>query len=177
MKNKIKKILIGLTIMLTGLTGGSLLAGTIYSSDPMVISNNLTVASNLIVNGNGSFSNLNVNGNTVVTNKDIQRSFIISNPTTNSCLPLWRVPNDSTITAVHLLCRGGGITGQLWLYNINGVDGTNISTNMIGIVNTNVDSSVFSYSVSASNYIGWVTSSTTGTPTYSIISFEGYNNN
>lgn len=107
------------------------------------------------------------------------KSFVITNPTVNSDLPLWRVPNAATITAVHLLCKGQIITGQLWQFDANGLNGQAIDTaNLTGIVDTNVndDGTLANPVITAGNYLGWVTATATAGALQAIVSFEGYFN-
>lgn len=105
----------------------------------------------------------------------LSRSFVITNPTALSDLPLWRVPVGITIQAVHLLCKGNVTIGQLFQYDSNGLNGATIdSSDITGIVDTNVndDGTLSAPVVTALNYIGWKTTSVTGTPTYAIITFD-----
>jgi len=102
------------------------------------------------------------------------KSFVISNPTANSDLPLWRVPYAITITAIHVLTPVGTITGNLWEFDSNGLNGSTVDADITTIegVNTNDDGSLSNPDIAANNYIGWKTAGVTGTPTYAIISFE-----
>jgi len=114
-----------------------------------------------------------------VSGEKFSRSFVITNPTANSDLPLWRVPVNATITAIHLLCKGNVTVGQLWEFDANGLNGATVdSSDITGVVDTNVndDGTLSNPGISANNYLGWKTTSVIGTPTYAIISFEGYYN-
>jgi hypothetical protein len=103
------------------------------------------------------------------------RSFVINNPTSSSDLPIWRVPANITITAVHLLCHGAAIVGQLWEYDANGLNGSSVDTSDItGVVDTNVndDGTLSNPGIASGNYLGWVSSSASVGATYAIISFD-----
>jgi hypothetical protein len=55
--------------------------------------------------------------------------------------------------------------------NDAGVDGV---TDITGVVDTNVndDGTLSNSSIDANDYVGWRTTSVTGTPTYAIVTFE-----
>jgi len=102
------------------------------------------------------------------------KSFIITNPTSSSDLPLWRVPYNITITAVHVLTPVGVIVGQLYEYDSNGLNGSTVDADITSVAatNTNDDGSLTNPEIAANNYLGWKTTSVSGTPTYAIITFE-----
>jgi hypothetical protein len=103
------------------------------------------------------------------------RSFVISNPTSSSDLPIWRVPANITITAIHLLCHGAAIVGQLWEYDANGLNGATVdSSDITGVVDTNVndDGTLSNPSIDAGDYLGWKTTSATVGATYAIVTFD-----
>jgi len=112
-----------------------------------------------------------------IKGEKISRSFVITNPTASADLPLWRVPANFKVTAVHLLCKGNVTVGQLWQFDANGLNGATVdSSDITGVVDTNVndDGTLSAPDITANNYLGWKTTSITGTPTYAIVSFEGY---
>lgn len=102
------------------------------------------------------------------------KSFVITNPTANSDLPIWRVPYAITITAIHVLTPIGTITGQLFEYDTNGLNGSTVDADIVttAATNTNDDGSLSNAPIAAGNYLGWKTTSVTGTPTTAIITFE-----
>jgi hypothetical protein len=103
------------------------------------------------------------------------KSFVITNPTVASDLPLWRAPAAITISAVHLLCQGNVVVGQAQEYDSNGLNPTPVdASDITGIVNTNVndDGSLTNPGIASGNYLGWATSSVTGSPTYAIITID-----
>lgn len=104
----------------------------------------------------------------------LSKSFVITNPTTASDLPIWRNPVAMTITHVHLLCQGQTISGQLWEYDANGLNGSTVDDDIQGIVNTNVDDdgSLSNAGIAAGNYLGWKTTSATAGATYAIITVD-----
>jgi hypothetical protein len=103
-----------------------------------------------------------------------QKSFVITNPTTAADLPIFRAPEAITILAIHLLCKGAAIVGQLWEYDANGLNGSTVDADITGVVDTNVDDdgSLTNPSIAAGNYIGWKTTSVTTGATYAIITFD-----
>ncbi len=119
-----------------------------------------------------------VGAGTVVHGAVFSKSFVITNPTASADSSLWRVPAAVTITAVHLLCRGNVVVGHLTEQDANGgsdagVDG---ATDISGTVDTNVDDdgTLSNPSIDSGDYIGWRTTSVTGTPTKAIVTFDGY---
>ena len=104
------------------------------------------------------------------------KSFVMSSPTINADSPVWRAPVGITITAVHVLCIGGtSITGHLWIYDANGLNGNSVdSTDIVaGVgVNQNDDGALSNPTVTAGFYVGWVTSGIAGTVTRTIVTFE-----
>jgi hypothetical protein len=104
------------------------------------------------------------------------RSFIIANPTLSADGPIWRVPVDITITAIHVLCIDGtNIVGQLWEYDSNGANGSTVdSSDITGTAGTNVndDGTLSNPEIAAGNYLGWKTTSVSGAVTKVIITFE-----
>ena len=102
------------------------------------------------------------------------RSFVITNPTANSDLPLWRIPYAITVKAIHVLTPVGVIVGNLWSYDENGLDGGTVDADITttAATNTNDDGSLTSPSIGANKYVGWKTTSVSGTPTYAIVTFE-----
>jgi hypothetical protein len=108
------------------------------------------------------------------------KSFVITNATADADSSVWRCPVAATITAVHLLCKGGTVTGHLTEQDANGLNdaGVDGATDLTGVTNTNVDddASLSNPGIDAGDYIGWRTTSITGTNTKTIITFEGYYN-
>jgi len=102
------------------------------------------------------------------------RSFVITNPTANSDLPLWRLPYAITIKAIHVLTPVGVIVGNLWEYDTNGLNGSAVDGDITttAATNTNDDGSLANPGIASGNYLGWKTTSVSGTPTYAIITFE-----
>lgn len=103
------------------------------------------------------------------------KSFMISSPTADAHSPLWRVPVDITITHIHVLCMGGtNIVGQLWEYDSNGANGSTVDSDITAPAGTNTDDdgAISNPSIAAGNYLGWKTTSVSGTPTRVIVTFE-----
>ena len=104
------------------------------------------------------------------------KSFIITSPTSAADGAVWRTPQALTITAVHLLCVGGtNIIGHLDEMDADGggaagVDGATDITSTG--TNANDDGSLSNASIDANDYIGWHTTSVSGSVTKAIITFE-----
>jgi hypothetical protein len=100
------------------------------------------------------------------------KSAIITSPTVaaNSSRPMWRQPTAATITGVSCLCVGGtNIKGQAWEYDGNGANGAVIDgSSLICTAGSNVndDGALSNPSIDAGDFVGWVTSSISGTVTY-----------
>lgn len=144
------------------------------------------------VTGNCSGSSGSTTGNaaTVTTNANLTgpvtstgnatvfhgtKTFTITNPTAAKYFKGVRFASASTITSVHLNCSGNVVVGQLWQFDSNGVNGAVVdSSNITGVVDTNVndDGALSAPSITANNYVGWHTTSVTGTPTYAYITFD-----
>jgi len=109
-------------------------------------------------------------------NVTYSKSFVITNPSAASDSPLWRVPANITITAVHVLCVGGtNIVGQLWEYDDNGANGATVdSSDITGTAGSNVDDdgTLSNSGVASGNYLGWKTTSVSEVVTQGIISFD-----
>ena len=107
----------------------------------------------------------------------LSRSFMITSPTSpsGSTSPLWRIPSNINITAVHILCIGGtSIIGNLWIYDANGSAGASVNlTDITALAGVNANMVSFSNpSVSLGNYLGWHTTTINGNITRVIITFE-----
>ena len=106
----------------------------------------------------------------------LSKSFMITNPTAAADGPVWRVPVAITITHIHVLCIGGtSITGQLWEYDANGANGATIdSADIVATAGTNAndDGTISNPSIDAGDYLGWKTTSISGTPAGVFVSFE-----
>ena len=104
------------------------------------------------------------------------KSFVITNPTSLSDSPLWRTPVAITITAIHVLCIGGtNIVGMLDECDANGANPIPVdATDIAGIAGSNVndDGSLSNPGIDAGDYIGWHTTSVSGTVTRVIITFD-----
>lgn len=113
----------------------------------------------------------------MVINKSIRQNFrfTISNPTASSDRPLWRVPCGITIVAVHVL-SDAVVVGQLYEYDANGLNGATVGADITTTANTNAndDGSLSNASIAGGNYLGWKTTSVSGSPTWATISVEYY---
>jgi len=105
----------------------------------------------------------------------LSKSFMISSPTADAHSPLWRVPVSIIIQHIHVLCMGGtNIVGQLWEYDANGANGATVDADITAPAgtNTNDDGAISNPNIAAGNYLGWKTTSVSGTPTRVIVTFE-----
>ena len=122
--------------------------------------------------GTNTWRGVVTSGGTVTYSK----SFIITNPTSSADGALWKTPAAITITAVHGVEVGGtNIIGHLTEcdadgLNPAGVDGATDIT--ITTSNVNDDGTLSNPSIDANDYVGWRTTSVSGTVTKAIISFD-----
>ena len=109
--------------------------------------------------------------------KAFRKSFVITSPTATADGALWRVPAACTITAVHGVQVGGtNVIGHLDECDANGLNGAGVdgATDMtILTTNVNDDGTLSNPSIDSGDYIGWHTTSVSGTITRVTISFEG----
>jgi hypothetical protein len=101
------------------------------------------------------------------------KSFAITNPTAVAT-PVWRAPNDCTITAVHGICFGGtNVVGSLWEFNGNGASGSAINTANMTITTSNTDdTTLVNANIASGNYVGFSVTSVSGAVSQVLISFE-----
>lgn len=134
------------------------------------------IAANFMVEVDSGGASKKVSMASIAKTLVFSKSFVITSPTASADTPLWRVPVAITITAIHVLCIGGtSITGQLWEYDTNGANGTVVDdSDITGTAGTNVDDdgTLSNASIASGNYLGWVTTSVSGTITRAIITFE-----
>ncbi len=105
------------------------------------------------------------------------KSFMITNPTATSDRALWRVNTATTITGVHLLSESNAtIVGGLDELDANGTLASAVAIDSditaTSCVNANDDGSLTNPSLDSGDYLGWHTTSVTGTATGCIVSFE-----
>jgi hypothetical protein len=104
------------------------------------------------------------------------KSFVITGTTAASDAGVWKVPFAITIRAVHVLATGGtNVIGQLANCDANGASCTAVdSTDITATAGTNAndDGILATPSIAALNYVGWLTTSVSGTNTRTVITFE-----
>ena len=102
------------------------------------------------------------------------RSFIITNPTSSSDGAIWRIPATITITGLHGVQIGGtNVIGILTECDSDGLNPVAVDTTDITILATNVNKTSFTNpSIDAGDYIGWSTTSVSGTVTKVIITID-----
>ena len=103
------------------------------------------------------------------------RSFVITGATASSDAAVWRTPTAITITAVHGVQVGGtNVIGQLTECDANGLNPVVVDSSDITITTSNVndDGALSNPSIDANDYVGWATTSVSGTITRCTITFE-----
>lgn len=103
------------------------------------------------------------------------KSLVITGATTASDSPFWRTPWAITIRAVHCLIVGGtNVVGQLDEYDANGANAAVVDSADITCTTTNAndDGTLSNPSIDAGDYLGWHTTSVSGTNTRTIITWE-----
>ena len=100
----------------------------------------------------------------------------INGATASSDAPVWRCPWNVTIRAVHVLATGGtNVVGMLDECDANGANCSTVdSADITGTAGTNAndDGALSNSSIDATDYIGWHTTSVSGTNTRVAITFE-----
>ena len=103
------------------------------------------------------------------------KSFVILNPVATDDYPVWRVPYNITITAIHVLCVGGtNIIGGLDEADANGLNAVAIDADITGTAATNAndDGTLTNPTLDAGDYLNWHTTSISGTPTSVTVTWE-----
>ncbi len=104
------------------------------------------------------------------------KSFVILSPVATDDYPIWRVPYALTIRAVHVQDLGGtNIVGQLTECDGNGINCAVVDSADITATannNANDDGTLSNPSIDSGDYIGWATTSISGTPTSATITFD-----
>ena len=98
-------------------------------------------------------------------------SFVLNNPTSTSLnTPLLQVLYACHITSVSILCIGGtSITGNVNTFDSNGGTSTAIAGDVTASVNTTNNQTGLSVALTAGQFIGWHTTSLSGSPTRVLI--------
>jgi hypothetical protein len=82
---------------------------------------------------------------------------------------VFQFPNASHITGIDVLLQGGtNIIGNLYAFNSAGGSGSAIAGDITALAGT-VYNQAPAYSITAGQWIGWKTTSTSGSPTFCAI--------
>lgn len=104
------------------------------------------------------------------------KSFVLTNPTSTADPAIWRVPYGITITGVHVLCVDGtNIVGQMWEFDANGLNGATVDSSDITATagtNANDDGTLSNPSIDSGDYLGWKTTSVSGSVTRVIVTYD-----
>ncbi len=104
------------------------------------------------------------------------KSFVILNPVATDDYPVWKTPYALTIKHVHVQCLGGtNIIGQLDEMDSNGINAAVVdSSDITATANNSVDDdgTLSNPSIAANGYVGWHTTSISGTPTSVTVTFD-----
>lgn len=104
------------------------------------------------------------------------KSFTLINPVAADDYPLWKVPCDITIRAIHTQCTGGtNIIGGLDEYNSAGATiVAAVDSDITATAGNSVDDdgSLTNAGITSGNYLFWHTTSISGTPTSVTVTFE-----
>uniref|UniRef100_A0A6M3IZR9 Uncharacterized protein n=2 Tax=viral metagenome TaxID=1070528 RepID=A0A6M3IZR9_9ZZZZ len=104
------------------------------------------------------------------------KSFCLLNPVATDDYPIWKAPYAITIRAVHVQCLGGtNIIGQLTECDAEGINPAVVdSADITATANNSVDDdgALSNASIDALDYVGWATTSISGTPTSVTVTFE-----
>ena len=103
------------------------------------------------------------------------KSFVITSPTASADAAIWRVPYNITIKAIHGVQVGGtNVVGTLTECDSNGLNPVVVDSADMTITTSNVndDGSLSNATIDAGDYLGWATTSVSGTITRVTITFE-----
>ena len=103
------------------------------------------------------------------------KSFVITSPTDSADAAIWRVPYNITIKAIHGVQVGGtNVVGTLTECDSNGLNPVVVDSADMTITTSNVndDGSLSNPTIDAGDYLGWATTSVSGTITRVTITFE-----
>jgi len=103
--------------------------------------------------------------------------FTVTNPTAAKYFKGLYIPASFTVTNVHINSSGNVVVGQVWEFDDNGLNGSAVdSSDITSIVDDDVadDGTLSNPGIAAGNYLGWHTTSVTGTPTYVYVTVIGY---
>ncbi len=103
------------------------------------------------------------------------KSFVITGVTASSDAAVWRTPWAITIRAIHGVQVGGtNVIGQLTECDANGLNPVVVDSADITILTTNVndDGTLSNPTIDAGDYVGWATTSVSGTITRATITFD-----
>lgn len=110
-----------------------------------------------------------------VGNKTKTRSFVIPSPTASSDFPFWQSKYAITITAVSAICLNGtNVVGQLQEYNGTAGSAVDVDSDWTITTSEYTDTSFSNAAIDAGDWIGWKTTSVSGTVDYLIVTFEYY---
>jgi hypothetical protein len=150
--------------------------GILTMSAPMITSGQFTIPTGAAT---VSMQTATTSTNGYITSTDyntferITKSFVVYNPLGSATYPIWKTPTACTISSGNALVTGAGssVTGQLQEADGNGASGIEISAS--GAINaaTNTGLNLTNTGVDAGDYILWVTTATSGTPTSLSVSF------
>jgi len=112
----------------------------------------------------------------VIASKTQSRFHVIPSPVVGSDFPFWETPRAITITKVAAICTGGtNVVGQLQEYDPNGTGGVDVDAADWTITTTELeDTSFTNATIDAGDWVGWKTTSVSGTVKYFSITFEYY---
>ena len=105
----------------------------------------------------------------------LSKSFVITSPTSSADAAIWRVPYAITIRAIHGVQVGGtNVIGMLTECDSNGLNPVVVDSADMTITTSNVDDdgSLSNPSIDSGDYVGWATTSVSGTITRVTITFE-----
>ena len=103
------------------------------------------------------------------------KSFVITSPTASADAAIWRVPYNITIKAIHGVQVGGtNVVGMLTENDSNGLNPVVVDSADMTITTSNVndDGSLSNPTLDAGDYLGWATTSVSGTITRVTITYE-----
>lgn len=112
---------------------------------------------------------------TVVGAKTKVRSFVIPSPATGSDFAFWQSKRAIVLTSVTAICSGGtNVVGQLQEYDGSAANPADVDSDWTVTTSEFNDTSYSNATIDAGDWVGWKTTSVSGSVTFLSITFEYY---
>lgn len=110
---------------------------------------------------------------TVLASTTKSRSFVIPAPVASNDFAFWQTPRAITITAVSAICQNGtNVIGQLQEYSGTATAPVDVDSDWTITTTEYTDTSFSNSSIDAGDWVGWKTTSVSGSVDYVSVTFE-----